>query len=124
MELTPSDTRFRDAVVEELRRNVRRPTVTWMGFDNLIQVTIQCDLFDRPAKIIKLGLKEHICYKAVLWVRRSAMSKMRGTVVLLGSNEVFALTLDTRSGEYDWEPPDRFDQIIVSEFDRWEEEGA
>ena len=122
MDVMPSDTRFRDAVVDELRQITRRPTVAWMGFMNLIQVTVHCELFDEEARVIERGLRHYKCYKAILWVRAYEAGKRRGTVVLMGTREVFAVTYDSHTGETAWETPDRFDQMIVSEFQGWEEE--
>jgi len=120
MELEPSDTHFRDAVVEEMRQITRRPAVAWMGFTNLIWATVQCELFDEEARVIERGLKYFICLKAILWLKRYEGGKVRGNIVVMGSREVFSVTLYDRTGEAVWEPPDRFDQIVISEFAGWE----
>jgi hypothetical protein len=104
MEHEPLDSHFRDAVVEELRLIKRRPTVAWMGFHNLVQVTVACELFDEEARIVQRAYRHYKCFKALLWVRESEVG-LRGTIVLMGSRQIYAVTLNTESGEHLWETP-------------------
>jgi hypothetical protein len=119
--------RLREAVEEVLvqhHASQRRKAVAWMGFDYLIHVAVYADLWSEQVRVIERVFRHFMCWKALLVFgeQHGAGLLLRGTLILMGSQEVYSVVLDTRTGKVSWVKPQEFDILVMREFQNWEAE--
>lgn len=119
---SPADPLLREAARRIVAAASDAPQFLWIGYDNMLFLGLRGEHMEvvlETARLLSKAWSTHMCFKALMKIEALGEDQLRATMLVHGSDEVYALSYNKETGRSYWILVDEFDALTLRQMREW-----